>query len=136
MALRSHIEQLASQFVTSILAAMRNASLEDLAEQASGASASTAAAGRRGPVGSTAVEGVGKAVAKRGRRRRASAQEVNRQKNLALSVARQLKGGFSKGQLMANAASRVDLGRALSLLVADGKLNKKGDRRLTRYWVK
>ena len=37
---------------------------------------------------------------------------------------------------MSKSGSKVDLGRALSLLVADGKLTKKGDRRMTRYWVK
>ena len=37
---------------------------------------------------------------------------------------------------MSKSGSKVDLGRALSLLVADGKLIKKGDRRMTRYWVK
>jgi hypothetical protein len=33
-------------------------------------------------------------------------------------------------------ASTSDLGRALSLLVAEGTLTKKGDRRKTRYTVK
>jgi hypothetical protein len=37
---------------------------------------------------------------------------------------------------MNKSGSKTDLGRALSLLVADGKLTKKGDRRMTRYWVK
>jgi hypothetical protein len=61
---------------------------------------------------------------------------VTRQKEIALSAAKGLKPGFSKGDVMSKSGSKVDLGRALSLLVADGKLTKKGDRRMTRYWVK
>jgi hypothetical protein len=80
------------------------------------------------------------AAARRGaggrRRRRASPEEVTRQKEIALSAAKGLKPGFSKGDVMSKSGSKVDLGRALSLLVADGKLTKKGDRRMTRYWTK
>jgi hypothetical protein len=78
--------------------------------------------GRRGAVGR--------------RRRRASPDEVARQKDTALNAAKTLKPGFSKGDVMSKSGSKVDLGRALSLLVAEGKLIKKGDRRMTRYWVK
>src|SRR6185369_2876044 len=74
--------------------------------------------------------------AKKTRRHRASAEEVERQKEMALAAAKALKANFSKGDVMKKAGSDVDLGRALVLLVADGKLAKKGDRRLTRYWVK
>jgi hypothetical protein len=61
---------------------------------------------------------------------------VTRQKEIALGAAKGLKPGFSKGDVMSKSGSKVDLGRALSLLVNDGKLTKKGDRRMTRYWVK
>jgi hypothetical protein len=37
---------------------------------------------------------------------------------------------------MKKSGSKVDLGRALSLLVNDGKITMKGDRRLARYWAK
>jgi hypothetical protein len=70
------------------------------------------------------------------RRHRASPEEVAHQKEIALSTAKGLKPGFSKGDVMNKSGSKLDLGRALSLLVADGKLVKKGDRRMTRYWVK
>ncbi|HEX9295536.1 MAG TPA: hypothetical protein VF881_06865 [Polyangiaceae bacterium] len=59
-----------------------------------------------------------------------------KQKETAYSAARGLKPGFSKGDVMSKSGSKVDLGRALSLLVQEGKLTKKGDRRMTRYWVK
>lgn len=144
--LRTELEQLASSFVSSVLAAMRTASLSDLADQTSsgrGAAAAAAAPlrgrprGRR-PAAAAAVVAApaGRKAAGGRRRRRASPDEVARQKEIALAAARGLKPGFSKGDVMHKASSKTDLGRALSLLVADGKLVKKGDRRMTRYWVK
>jgi hypothetical protein len=70
------------------------------------------------------------------RRRRASPDEVAKQKETALAAAKGLRAGFSKSDVMLKSGSKVDLGRALSLLVAEGKLMKKGDRRMTRYCVK
>jgi hypothetical protein len=58
------------------------------------------------------------------------------QKDVALAAAKGLKPGFNKGDVMDRSGARVDLGRALSLLVAEGKLMKKGDRRTTRYWLR
>jgi hypothetical protein len=74
--------------------------------------------------------------AKRRRRLRASAAEVQAQKDTALAAAKTLKPGFAKSDVMKKSGSKVDLGRALTLLVKDGKLTMKGDRRLARYWVK
>jgi hypothetical protein len=140
--LRTELERIASSFVSSVLDAMRTASLSDLADQTGGGRAASVPAGagrtRGRPRGRPAV--AAPAAARRGaggrRRRRASPDEVARQKEIALSAAKGLKPGFSKGDVMSKSGSKVDLGRALSLLVADGKLTKKGDRRMTRYWVK
>jgi hypothetical protein len=52
------------------------------------------------------------------------------------AAAKALPSGFKKGDVMKTSGSSIDLGRALMLLVADGKLGKRGDRRKTRYWVK
>jgi hypothetical protein len=142
--LRTELERIASSFVASVLDAMRNASLSELADQsgASRASASALGTGRtrgrpRGrPAGSAGapVQAVRRGAGRR--RRRASPDEVAKQKETALSAAKGLRPGFSKGDVMSKSGSKVDLGRALSLLVAEGKLTKKGDRRMTRYWVK
>jgi hypothetical protein len=135
--LRSQLEQITNQFVSSVLAAMKFASLSDLAVESARVSVSAAPA--RAKAVKVAAKPVAEPVAKpakRGRRRRASAAEVQGQKELALKTARMLKPGFSKGDVMKKSASKADLGRALSLLVADGKLTKKGDRRLARYSVK
>jgi hypothetical protein len=142
--LRTELERIATSFVASVLDAMRNASLSELADQSgsSRVAASGLGTGRtrgrpRGrPAGSAGapVQAVRRGAGRR--RRRASPDEVAKQKETALSAAKGLRPGFSKGDVMSKSGSKVDLGRALSLLVAEGKLSKKGDRRMTRYWVK
>ena len=142
--LRTELERIASSFVASVLDAMRNASLSELADQSGSSRAAASALGtgrtrgrpRGRPAGSA---GAPVSAVRRGagrRRRRASPDEVAKQKETALSAAKGLRPGFSKGDVMSKSGSKVDLGRALSLLVAEGKLTKKGDRRMTRYWVK
>ena len=143
--LRTELERIASSFVASVLDAMRNASLSELADQSGGSRSSSGVTGATGrtrgrprgrPAGAAAAPA---AAVRRGagrRRRRASPDEVAKQKEAALAAARGLRPGFSKGDVMSKSGSKVDLGRALSLLVSEGKLTKKGDRRMTRYWVK
>ncbi len=70
-----------------------------------------------------------------GKRRRSSADEVQKQKDLALEAAKRLPAGFSKGDVMRESGAAVNLGRALSLLVEEGKLTRKGEKRLARYSV-
>lgn len=138
--LRLQLGQIANQFVSGVLIAMRSASLGDLAgHSASASSRNGALAGQRSTRSAKSGPSVSSAAPrsiKAGRRKRASSEEVQQQKDTALAAAKQLKPGFSKGDVMKKARSTVDLGRALALLVADGTLTKKGDRRKTRYWLK
>jgi hypothetical protein len=139
--LRSSLEEITQQFVSAVLDALNSASLSSLAQPAGPQPRAAAVAGRRPGRPPKAAAPARPAVsAKRstggGRRKRASAEEVEKQKGAALVTAKSLKPGFSKGDVMRKSGSSVDLGRALTLLVQDGKLVKKGDRRLTRYWVK
>ena len=131
--LRSDIQRLAADFVASILAAMRSASLSDLAGQAAGAQVRS---GRPGRPAKAAPAIAPSAARSGGRRHRATAAQVQQWKDAALAAAKALKGGFSKADVMKKSGSKVDLGRAISLLVADGKLTMKGTRRKARYWVK
>jgi hypothetical protein len=55
-------------------------------------------------------------------------------KDEVLAAARQLPPGFSKGDVTKKTRTKINIGRALTLLVAEGNL-KKGDRRLARYWI-
>jgi hypothetical protein len=142
--LRTELDRIASSFVSSVLDAMRSASLSDLADHTGGNRAAASFApvrGRGRPRGRPAATAAAAPAAPRGRaggrrRRRASPAEVEKQKETAFAAAKTLKSDFSKGDVMNKSGSKIDLGRALSLLVADGKLTKKGDRRMTRYWVK
>lgn len=129
--LRSQIQDVVEQFVSSIYDVVRASSLSELVAEAGGPS-------RRGPgrppkVALVPVDGRARPG---GRRKRASSEEVERLKETVVAAAKQLKPGFSKSDVMKKSRSKVDLGRALALVVADGKLIKKGDRRLTRYWLK
>ena len=108
--IRAQLHQIAYRFVSAVFAATKTASIGQLVE--------------------------GGALPRTNGRRRASPEEVQRQKDVALTAAKALEPGFRRGDVMRKTGSRVDLSRALSLLVADGKLTKKGDRRATRYWVR
>jgi hypothetical protein len=116
------LRQIVDDFVSSVLRAIESGSLAEFAAESG--RGRTRRAGRR----------AGRDVPA-GRRRRSTADEVQQLKDLALETARALSPGFRKGDVMKRSGSRVDLGRALSLLVKEGKLSKKGDRRKARYWV-
>jgi hypothetical protein len=133
--LRSQLQDVVEQFVSSIYNVVRGSSLSELV-------AESGSAPRRGPgrppkASLAVVDGKARpAGGGGGRRKRASSEEVERLKELVLGTAKQLKPGFSKSDVMKKSRSKVDLGRALALVVSDGRLTKKGDRRLTRYWLK
>ena len=140
--LQSQLNQIIDQFVSAVLEAMRSASLTDLADR----TAATPSPARARTAASRQSARQAKVVAPRAPapptakpaavRHRASAEEVARLKALALSTGKQLPAGFSKSDVMKRAGAKVDLGRFLTLLVDEGLLTKKGERRNTRYWVK
>jgi hypothetical protein len=131
--LRAQLESIANKFVAAVLAAMSTAPLGDLTDQVNERPGSRSGPRERR---STGIAPPSKPRSAGARRKRSSSEEVELQKELAFATAKSLKPGFSKGDVMKKSGSTVNLGRALSLLVADGKLTKKGDRRLTRYWVR
>jgi hypothetical protein len=126
--LRHQLRQIVGDFVSAVLQAVSTGSLAEFVEGTSPRSARNGSVERR-------HAGRPLAPPKGGRRRRSTAEEVQQLKDLALETARSLSPGFKKGDVMKRSGSRVDLGRALSLLVKEGKLSKKGDRRKARYWV-
>jgi hypothetical protein len=130
------LSRLADKFIYSVLAIMRTAPLGDLAGD-SHSVRSAPPSRRRGeaPRKGSAARASDR-IRRGGVRRRSSAEEVQRLKDVALAAAKALAPGFKKGDVMKKSGSSIDLGRALTLLVADGKLTKQGDRRRTRYWVK
>jgi hypothetical protein len=123
--LRHQLRHIVGEFVTEVLKAVSTGSLADFVEGT-----------RSARNGSVERRHAGRPLAPpTDRRRRSTAQEVQELKDLALETARSLSPGFRKGDVMKRSGSRIDLGRALSLLVKEGKLSKKGDRRKARYWV-
>jgi hypothetical protein len=133
--LRSQLQDVVEQFVSSIYNVVRAASLSELVDEAAGGAPVKRGPGRP-PKAISAAAAPARAPTGGGRRKRASSEEVDGLKEAVLVAAKQLKPGFSKSDVMKKSRSKVDLGRALALVVADGRLIKKGDRRLTRYWVK
>lgn len=71
-----------------------------------------------------------------GRRPRARTSEVERQKELVLGAARALGAGFARKDIVAATGLEDDATRVLALLVKEGKLEKRGERRLTTYTLK
>ena len=126
--LRSQLNQIADRFVSALLNATTAASLAELVDHTGGPGRPQRRDAASAPRNAKPAGAL--------RRRRSSPEEVQRQKEVALTAAKSLKPGFSKGDVMKKSGGAVDLGRALTLLVADGQLSKKGDRRSTRYWVK
>jgi len=125
--LRQQLRQIVGDFVSAVLQVVSTGSLADFVEGSSPRSARNGSVERRH---------AGRPLApSTGRRHRSTAEEVQKLKDLALETARSLSPGFRKGDVMKRSGSRIDLGRALSLLVKEGKLSKKGDRRKARYWV-
>ena len=142
--LHSELQQITTDFVSAVLQVLGSAPLSELAqhaERAGAVPAVPAAVSRRParPLPPATVSRYKPAIASQpemGRRHRASAEEVRRHKELALATAKRLPPGFSKGDLMKRAGSKIDLGRALGLLVDEGHLTRKGERRNTRYWLR
>lgn len=139
--LREQLDKASQEFVSAVLTAVRSASLQDLAAETERVAAPAPAAPRpRTPAAAAPAPAAAPRVTKRatakGRRRRATADEVQAQKDRALEAANKLEPGFSKSDLMKKTGSKEDLGRALSLLVNEGLLIRRGERRLARYWVK
>jgi hypothetical protein len=139
--LQAQLQQIASDFVAQALAALRATSAADLADEQQTAAApvrarSAPARNLRSPAKEVRPRPEPAPMEVPGKRHRSTAEEVQRYKDLALRTARQMPPGFSKGNLMKRTGGKVDMDRFLGLLVDEGLLTRKGERRSTRYWVK
>ncbi len=143
--LRTELERMAGEFTRAVLSALASAPMEELLEQTRPARSSP-----RTPVVSKAVpnEASGNdGQARRARvgavmltgpltRTRAPRRELQRQKDAVLSAAKVLQPAFRKADVTKKTGLTGNLSRALSELVVEGKLVRKGDRNLARYWAK
>ena len=123
--LRTELERIASSFVSSVLDAMRTASLSELADQsgASRAAGSAMGTGRtRGRPRGSRPAGTAGAPVQAGapwcgpQASSCFPDEVAKQKETALSAAKGLRPGFSRAMSCRNRGPKIDLGRARSLL--------------------
>ena len=142
--LQAQLQQIAADFVAGVLDLMGQASLSDFAEPSQNGARAIRSASRPTVTPARTQRGPAQSVRTRppaptreaAPRHRASAEEVKRYKDLALSTAKQMPPGFSKGDLMRRTGGKVDMGRFIGLLVDEGLLTRKGERRNARYWLK
>lgn len=70
------------------------------------------------------------------RKERATPEEIASRKVLAYRIARRREGWFSRRDVATQLAGDPNIGRTLSLLVAERKLRVRGERRSTQYLVR
>jgi hypothetical protein len=133
--LRTTIENLASQFVSGVLAAMRKAPLEDILDQ-------TSAGGRRGPAprAASSAAGAGPARAKRGgkagRLARRSPTELAKVLDEIVALLQKNPEGLRAEQIRDQLSLlSKELPRPLADGVSSGRLRKKGEKRATTYFA-
>ncbi len=143
--LRDSIAQLATNFVTEVLAAVRGASLEDLASE-------TGRVGRPAarPVGrppgrrpaAPAAAAAAPAAAKPGRKKGGKKGRIRRSASDIAGVIEKIVGLLRSSPGLRAEEIRSKLGlanneipRPIQLALAEGKLKKTGEKRATRYFV-
>lgn len=133
MSLRTQLESLASNFASSVLDAVRGASLEELLVDASGS-------GRRGPgrpakskPASTAA--AGPRARKSTRLARRSIEDITKALHLVVALVKGKKGGLRAEQIRAALKMQSkEMPRVLQEGLAKKKLKSKGQKRATTYF--
>lgn len=149
--LRSTIEALASQFASSVLDALRSASIDELVAVAGGAApASASAPARRGPgrprsTPSAAVEaapassGFGAPKAKRGRGGRLgrrSAGDISQMIDAIVGALSKSAAGLRAEQIRETLGVEAkELPRPLAEALETGRITKSGQKRATTYFA-
>src|SRR5258708_18100045 len=107
--LQAQLGAIADQFVSAALAALTSASLSELSAAPAPRVSKNVAPPTYGrwqrPKSRSAVATASAPKVGAGRRKRSSPAEVQRQKDVALTAAKALKSGFSKGDIMTRSAS-------------------------------
>ena len=140
--LQTQIAALADTFASSVLAAIRSASLEEiLSEEGRGAPA------KRGPGRPRKLQGGGGQVApvaapkaapkgKGGRLARRSAQDIEKVIGLVLTALGKHKAGLGSEQIQKTLGlSKKEIVGPLTQALAAKKISKKGQRRSTTYFL-
>ena len=137
--LRNHINHLAMQFASQLMAALKTASLSDLAAES--ASQSGGAGGRRGP-GRPAKGGSAKApsesaAGRGGKRRRRSAADIGETVEAIVKLLKTNTKGLRAEQIRAKLGlARKEIPRPIAMALEAKKITKKGQKRATTYFSK
>ncbi len=146
--LRSTIETLASQFASSVLEALRSASIDELVNVAGSSSGAGAGGGavRRGPgrpraaAAAAAVEVDGGAPRSRrgrgGRLGRRSAGDISRMIELIVGALQKAGEGLRAEQIRETLGVEAkELPRPLAEAISSGRITKSGQKRATTYFA-
>jgi hypothetical protein len=132
MSLRQRLSELASSFASSVLSAIRGASLEDLLGESSGR-------GRRAMPRASTTDGAAARPARRrgGRLPRRSANDIEQVVEQIVGLLRQSPKGLRAEQIREKLALQAkELPRPLKEALDSGRLGKSGQKRATTYYLK
>lgn len=131
--LRKTIEDLAAQFTDGVLAALRNASLEDI-YGVSGGGAGRGGARRGRPARAGAAAGAAPARRPGGRRGRRNADDIEQMVSEIVSLLGKNPDGLRAEQIRtALGVAAKELPRPLAEGLSSGRLQKTGQKRATTY---
>lgn len=144
--LRSTIETLASQFASSVLEALRSASIDELVNVAGSSSGAGGGAVRRGPgrpraaAAAAAVEADGGAPRSRrgrgGRLGRRSAGDISHMIELIVGALQKAGEGLRAEQIRETLGVEAkELPRPLAEAISSGRITKSGQKRATTYYA-
>jgi len=140
--LRNTIESLASQFASSVLDALRSASIDELADVAG-----RGAVGRRGPgrpraessesaTAATPRRGGGRGRGRGGRLGRRTQNDITRMVESIVGVLAKSAGGLRSEQIReALGVEAKELPRPLAEALSSGRVTKTGQKRATTYFA-
>jgi hypothetical protein len=140
--LKSSIASLAETFASSVLAAIRSASLEEILSEGSGRRSPAPAPPKRGPgrprkEASNVAKSKPVTAAKGGRLPRRSEEDLQKVVGLVVSALKSAPEGLRSEHLQrVLKISKKELVGPLNLALGQKKISKKGERRSTTYFAK
>ena len=137
--LRNTIESLASQFATSVLAALRSASIDELTDVAGRGGAVRRGPGRPRSESSESAAGPAKRAGGRGRGGRLGRRtqnDISRMVESIVDVLAKSAGGLRSEQIRAALGVEAkELPRPLAEALSSGRVTKTGQKRATTYFA-
>ncbi|WP_394824739.1 hypothetical protein [Pendulispora albinea] len=137
MNLRKTIDQLAHDFATSVLGAIRGASLEEILGEGKGGGGGGGRAPKANAVRREAVSTPAPARKRGGRLPRRSEDEINEAVEKVVAVLKENKGGLRAEEIREQLGiDRKELPRPLAEALRKKRISKKGQKRATTYFAR